>query len=199
MVTSKTLSLPLALLLLVFSTFPTPSFAQATVSTGSIVGTLSDPSGALIIGATVTISSVATGQAIEITTSSSGTFNLGPLVPGKYKILVSVENFISAETTVTVLIGNTTTVNLKLQIGDAKEVVEVPDSAAEINTEQATVEGVLNKDQIDNLPINGRNWLDLAQLEPGVQIQDAANFGFGKDGFSSISLAAVLVALHESK
>lgn len=64
----------------------------------------------------------------------------------------------------TVLIGNATTVNLKLQIGDAKEVVEVPDSALEINTEQATVEGVLNKDQIDNLPINGRNWLDLAQL-----------------------------------
>jgi hypothetical protein len=58
-------------------------------------------------------------------------------------------------------------------------------STLQVNTEQATVQGVLSEHQIEKLPINGRNFLDLAQLEPGVQIQDGANFG--KDGYSSIS------------
>ena len=56
-----------------------------------------------------------------------------------------------------------------------------------VNTEQATVQGVLQHEQIENLPINGRNFLDLAQLEPGVQIQDGGNFDPTKNGFSSIS------------
>src|SRR5262249_25654539 len=69
--------------------------------------------------------------------------------------------------------------------GNAKEVVEVQDSPLQLNTEQRTVQGVLGEQQIENLPLNGRNFLDLAQLEPGVQIQDGANLG--KDGYSSIS------------
>ena len=56
-----------------------------------------------------------------------------------------------------------------------------------VNTQQATVQGVLTTEQIENLPINGRNFLDLAQLEPGVQIQDGGNFDPTKNGFSSIS------------
>jgi hypothetical protein len=160
-------------------------FAQTTVSTGSIVGVVSDPSGAVIGGAAVTITNAATGQHISLTTSSSGSFNSGALIPGNYKTLVSAKGFNSAEATVTVLIGNTATVNVSLRIGNEKEVVEVQDSASQVNTEQATVQGVLNEQQIENLPLNGRNFLDLAQLEPGVQIQDGGDFS--KDGFSSIS------------
>jgi hypothetical protein len=72
-------------------------------------------------------------------------------------------------------------------VGKTTEVVEVASSAVAVNTEQATVQGVLNAEQIVNLPINGRNFLDLAQLEPGVQIQDGGNFDPTKNGFSSIS------------
>ncbi len=75
----------------------------------------------------------------------------------------------------------------KLTLGQSTEVVEVTGSAVAINTEQATVQGVLSTEQIENLPINGRNFLDLAQLEPGVQIQDGGNFDPTKNGFSSIS------------
>ncbi len=185
MVVSRTPPLAVALLLLIVSIVPTLLFAQATVSTGSIVGTVSDPSGAVISGATVTITNVATGQTIEIATNSSGSFNSGALVPGDYKVLMSAKSFSSTETTVTVLVGNTATVNVRLRIGNEKEVIEVQDSALRVNTEQPTVQGVLTAKQIENLPINGRNFLDLAQLEPGVQIQDGANFG--KDGYSSIS------------
>jgi hypothetical protein len=65
--------------------------------------------------------------------------------------------------------------------------VKVQSSTLRVNLEQATVQGVLNAQQIESLPVNGRNFLDLAQLEPGVQIQDAANFGDQKEGYSSIS------------
>src|SRR5205807_5732374 len=64
---------------------------------------------------------------------------------------------------------------------------EVQGSALAVNTEQAEVQGVLTSAQIENLPVNGRNFLDLAQLEPGVQIQDGQNFDPTKAGYSSIS------------
>jgi len=61
--------------------------------------------------------------------------------------------------------------------------VEVKGEEIRVNTEQATVQGVVTRDQIETLPINGRNFLDLAQLEPGVQIQDGGNFDPTKNGF----------------
>jgi carboxypeptidase family protein len=162
-------------------------FAQTTIDTGTIVGTVNDPSGAVISGAQITITNIATGQVVELTTNSSGSFNSGALIPGNYKTQVSEKGFRSTEVTVTVLVGNSATVNVTLQIGPENQLVEVQGSEIRVNTEQFTVQGVLTSSQIENLPINGRNFLDLAQLEPGVQIQDAANFGVGKDGFSSIS------------
>lgn len=186
MAAPKTPLLALACLL-TLSTVPAPLFAQTTVGTGSIVGTVRDPTGAVISGATVTITNVDRRQVTELTTNSSGLFNSGALVPGDYKILISAKSFTSAETTVTVLLGNTATANVNLQIGSEKEVIEVQGSGLQVNTEQPTVQGVLNEQQIEDLPINGRNFQDLAQLEPGVQIQDGGNLG--KDGYSSISFA----------
>src|SRR5690348_16791726 len=88
---------------------------------------------------------------------------------------------------VTVQVGNPSTANAKLQVGQESQVVEVQASEVQVNTEQPTVQGVLNATQIENLPVNGRNFLDLAQLEPGVQIQDGQNFDPTKAGYSSIS------------
>jgi len=162
-----------------------PLFGQTTVGTGSIVGTVTDPSGAVVSDAEIRITNLATGQRINVTTNSSGAFSSGALLPGDYKAHVSAQGFSASEARVTVLLGNTATMNVDLQIGAANQVVEVKSSELSVNTEQATVQGVLSEKQIENLPVNGRNFLDLAQLEPGVQIQDGADFL--KDGFSSIS------------
>jgi hypothetical protein len=162
-----------------------PSFAQTTVGTGSIVGTVSDPSGAVIRGADVTITNLATGQTIQLITNSSGAFNSGALIPGSYKTRIAAKGFNSVGAPTTVLVGNTATVNVTMQIGLESQLIEVQGSAVRVNTEQPTVQGVLNSQQVENLPVNGRNFLDLAQLEPGVQIQDGTNFG--RDGYSSIS------------
>jgi hypothetical protein len=164
-----------------------PLFAQTTVGTGSIVGNVTDPSAAVISGASVTITNVATGQVLSLTTNSSGAYNSGALLPGNYKVRVLAQGFSQVDTPVTVLVGNTATVNAKLQIGQESQVLEVQGSAVRVNTEQATVQGVLNAEQIENLPVNGRNFLALAQLEPGVQIQDGQDLDPTKGGYSSIS------------
>src|SRR5271165_5041716 len=185
--TARALSLFAASLLLILADAPTPLSAQTTVGTGSIVGTVIDPTGALISGAEITITEVATGQAIKLTTNSSGSFSSGALIPGNYKTQVSAKGFSSAVVRSTVLVGNTASANVKLQVGSEKEIIEVQGSALQVNTEQPTVQGVLSAEQIENLPVNGRNFLDLAQLEPGVQIQDGQNFDPTKAGYSSVS------------
>jgi Carboxypeptidase regulatory-like domain len=161
-------------------------FSQTSVGTGSIIGTVSDPSGAVVSGAEVTIANRDTGQLCDVTTNSSGAFNSGALVPGSYKALVSAKGFASTVVLLTVQLGNTATVNVKLQMGLETQVVEVRESDVRVNTEQPSVQGVLNVELVENLPVNGRNFMDLAQLEPGVQIQDGADLGT-KEGFSSIS------------
>lgn len=171
-------------ILLLISAF---GMAQTTVATGSIVGTVSDPSGAAISGAKVVVTNTATGQAISLTTNSAGVYNSGALSPGQYKVQVSAKGFSSLSEVVPVQVGNTATVNAKLQLGQESQVIEVQASSLAVNTEQAEVQGVISSSQIENLPLGGRNFLDLAQLEPGVQIQDGQNFDPTKAGYSSIS------------
>ncbi len=161
--------------------------AQTTISTGSIQGTITDPTGAIVSGAKVTITEKAAGHVVTTSTTSAGTYTSGSLIPGVYVVHVEAPGFKTVETTVTVEVAVTTSGSFKLQLGAAGQVVEVEATELQVNTEQATVQGVINPEQIENLPINGRNFLDLAQLEPGVQIQDGGNFDPTKKGFSSIS------------
>jgi hypothetical protein len=109
------------------------------------------------------------------------------LIPGAYTVRVEAKGFKTTQLGVDVKVDNTAPGNVKLEIGQESTVVEVQASDVQVNTEQATVQGVLNATQIENLPVNGRNFLDLAQLEPGVQIQDGANFDPTKVGYSSVS------------
>jgi hypothetical protein len=173
--------------LAILVTLAATMWAQSTVGTGTIQGTVSDPKGAVVQGASITITNKANGTTQKLTTSSSGTYASGGLQPGAYEVRVEAKGFRTEVLSATVQIGNITPGNIALTIGQAQEVVEVTSSAVAVNTEQSTVQGVLTAQQIENLPINGRNFLDLAQLEPGVQIQDGGNFDPTKNGFSSIS------------
>jgi len=161
--------------------------AQTTISTGSIQGVVTDPTSAVVSGAKISINNKATGRVITTTTTSAGAYASGALIPGDYTLRVEAPGFSTSELAVIVQVGVTATGNIKLHVGQAAQVVEVQSNEVAVNTEQATVQGVLTTEQIENLPINGRNFLDLAQLEPGVQIQDGGNFDPTKNGFSSIS------------
>src|SRR6266478_5580753 len=164
-----------------------PWLLAQTVGTGSIVGIVTDPQGAVVGGARVAITNKGTAAVIHVTTSAAGAYTSGPIVPGDYVVRVEAKGFKTIDLPLVVQVGNTVSGNVRMQIGQESQVVEVQGNAVVVNTEQATVQGVLSLNQIENLPVNGRNYLDLAQLEPGVQIQEGSTFDPTKNGFSSIS------------
>ena len=178
------LTLALAITFLLSSTL---LLAQTNVGNGSIQGTVADPSGAVVSGAKITITEKSKGVATVRTSDSKGSYTSGSLIPGVYSVRVEAPGFKTTEVPVTVQVDNTATANIKLEVGQTSQVVEVEASSVSVNTEQPTVQGVITENQINNLPVNGRNFLDLAQLEPGVQIQDGQNFDPTKAGYSSIS------------
>jgi len=165
------------------------TFAQTSVSTGSIAGTVTDASGAVVANAKVTITGP-TGQTIHTTTSDTGSYASGAVIPGVYAVRVETTGFKTAKLSLNVFVDTVANGSVKLEIGQESTIIEVQASAVQVNTEQATVQGVLTTTQIENLPVNGRNFLDLAQLEPGVQIQDGTNFDPTKVGYSSISFGS---------
>src|SRR6201982_1014689 len=177
----------LAIAMVVHAFTTSTAMGQSTIATGSIQGTILDSSGAVIPSAKVTIRNKDTGQTFQVATSSSGAYTSGAIVPGNYSARAEAQGFKTVEQAVVVRVGETAGANLTLPVGSGSTVGEVEAQAVAVNTEQASVQGVLTKDQIENLPVNGRNFLDLAQLEPGVQGQDGADFDPTKVGFSSIS------------
>ena len=178
-----------AMLLVAFissAAFGPLAFGQAT-STGGLTGTVTDPQGASVAGAKVTVASSEIGVSQNVTTDSSGYYTVGALAPGKYSVKIESTNFKTFQTTAVIQVGQIATVNAKLEVGSSATVVEVTGSAQTINSEQASVQDVLTAADIDQLPVNGRNFLDLATLEPGVQIQDGSTFDPTKNGYSSLS------------
>jgi hypothetical protein len=161
-----------------------PCLLGQTVGTGSIAGIVTDPQGKALAGTKVEIKNKATAAIIHETTSSTGTYSSGPIQPGDYVVDIELKGFNPMALRVVVQVGNTANGNVALQIGERPQ-VEVPNQAI-LNIEQATVQGVLNPELITKLPVNGRNFLDLAQLEPGVQIQDGGTFET-KNGLSTAS------------
>jgi hypothetical protein len=186
-VSLKRLSFLFSSFLIIFFLLGQLAIGQTTISTGSITGVITDQTGAVVPGVVVKITNKDTGQSITVAASSTGVYNSGALIPGNYTVMPVAKGFKSTQVSVAVQVGVTSTANIKLEIGESTTVVEVQAQAVTVNTQQATVQGVINSDQIQNLPVNGRNFLDLAQLEPGVQIQDGSNFDPTKVGYSSIS------------
>jgi len=175
------------------------ALAQTTISTGSIQGVVTDPSGAVLRGAKVTILNKANGQSVSAVTNDAGAYVSGAIAPGLYEVRVESTGFKTTVQPVNVQLNTTSTANAKLSLGDSNQVVEVQAESVSVNTEQATVQGILTAQQIQNMPINGRNFMDLAQLEPGVQIQDGGTFDPTKNGFSSISFGGGSDEQRESK
>jgi hypothetical protein len=166
----------------------TPSaVAQVSVSTGGISGTVTDPQGGYVDGAKITVVNKDSGTNQVLDTGNTGSFSLGGLSPAIYTVRVELKGFKTFQITVPVQVGQMASINAKLELGDSTSIIEVTGSAIQINSEQATVQDVLTAADIDQLPINGRNFLDLATLEPGVQIQDGSTFDPTKNGYSSLS------------
>jgi Carboxypeptidase regulatory-like domain len=146
-----------------------PNYAQ--VPTGALAGAVTDGTGAVVPNATVTLTNKETGATRTVESNSEGFYSAPSLPAGEYEVKVVAKGFSALLRTATVQTGSTTTVNVSLQVGQTNEIVTVTGATATtINYESNTVQGVVTRQQIDNLPLNGRSFLNLAQLEPGVTV-----------------------------
>jgi hypothetical protein len=155
---------------------------------GSIQGTITDAAGAAVSSAKVTISSPDTGYSHELVADSAGLYSLGPLVPGRYIITVDAPGFSRQVVNTAVQLGTVSSGNIRLKVGNTGETIEVNAEEVQINTEQAGVAGVITKEQIEALPVNGRNILDIAQIQPGVVLQSGQTFDPTKTGYSALGV-----------
>jgi hypothetical protein len=163
--------------------------AQAiSTNGGSIQGTVTDPTGAVLAGASVTIADPGTGYSHTVTTDSAGLYSVGPLIPGRYTITVAAAGFKHELIITVVKTGTVTSGSVKLTLGSQGETIEVIAGQVQVNTEQIGVAGVVTREQIDTLPINGRNILDIAQIQPGVILQSGQDFDPTKTGYSALGV-----------
>jgi outer membrane receptor for ferrienterochelin and colicin len=152
----------LAILALTFS-------AMAQVENGQFAGTVTDPSGAAISNAKVSVINPATDLHLTTTTNASGNYTVKEVPPGIYKITVEAAGFKGfSDNGVTANAGTIAHVDVKLQIGKASEIVEVTGAVSDVNVEDSKLATTVNSTQISNLPLNGRNVFDLMQLTAGA-------------------------------
>ncbi len=153
--------------LLAIVLFVTP--LQAQVTTADILGTVTDTTGAIVPSATVTATNTATGLVRTQKVSSNGEFTFTQLQPGPYRLVVSANAFktltISA---LTLAAGDRTRADAKLDLGDVSQTVDVQSSAVGLQTDTSTVSSTINQQATQNLPLNGRNFVNLVQVQVGI-------------------------------
>ncbi len=144
-----------------------PVFSQTT--TGRILGEVYDQSGAALAGATVTVSDVERGITRTAITDASGNYAVPSLTPGVYAVSAEAKGFKTVKRpSVQVEVATDVSVDLTLPPGDVKETIVVMDDVPLVNTTSSTLGGTLSNKEINDLPLNGRNYENLLQLRPGV-------------------------------
>ncbi len=163
---------------------------QAQVDTGSITGTVSDASGAVISGAKVTLVNQGTGASLTTTTGSDGVYKFSPVRVGTYRLEATSQGFQTLnQKDVSVNIGSNVELNFALKPGSETQTIEVTTSAPVLQNQDASVGQVIEQRSVNDLPLNGRNFTFLAQLVQGVNSPqadtrgNAASGAFSANGF----------------
>ena len=146
------------------------AFAQSQATTGNIEGRVADPNGAAIPGVTVTATNQETALAKTADTDSDGVYRITFLPPGKYRVTTGgSKGFAGADYgNVTVTVGGQTPLDIQLKVGGTTTMVDVAAEGQIVETTRTSVSSTVNERAIQNLPVNGRNFLDFATLTPGV-------------------------------
>jgi len=180
----------IALMAFVICAFtPVPAGAQAVGATLS--GTVTDASGAVISGAQITIKDVGTGVTRTLTSDTAGFYAAPNLLPGTYSITTTAPGFsTNVQSGITLSVGAQQQLNISLKVGESTQTVTVVESAPTVELSSATISAQVNATTVRELPLNGRDWTQLATLEPGISTvkmqastssatTNRANRGFG--------------------
>lgn len=165
------------LLLTAFTMLLLSVAALAQSTAGRILGTVTDQSGAAVSGATVAVTDVQRGTTRTVTTDESGAYVVPNLQPGAYKVHVEAKGFKTVERlNVGIEVATDVRVDFALQPGQVSETVTITEEVPLINTTSATLGGTLSNQEINDLPLNGRNYQNLLQLRPGVMRYPGGGF-----------------------
>jgi len=141
---------------------------MAQTDTGSIIGTVSDTTGAVVPDATVTVTDLATNRVVTVQSKSDGSFAMNALPIGNYKAQATKQGFQTETATISLQISEVKELNFQLKVGSASETVQVTTASQLIDTASSSAGEVIEGNQVVDLPLNGRNFTTLALLTPGV-------------------------------
>ena len=155
-----------------------PAVVWAQTPTGGIDGTITDPSGGVIPGATVTVTELATSRAINLATNEAGRYSVRNLLPGKYNIRIEAPGFAAKVVeNVSVSSGQVVNGDQTLQIGGTQQVVQVAAAAVAVDTTRQTVDGVVTEKDIKDLPLFGGE-PQADRRRPGGPVREGQDEGF---------------------
>ena len=137
------------------------------LGTATLTGSVTDPSGAVIAGAKVTALNKATGAKRETVTTSAGLFVMSDLAPGDYDVSIQADKFAAGTSQVHLTVGQQANLRAEARVANSEQRISVSDELPLVDTSASVVDGVVDSKQIDSLPLNGRNFLELALLMPG--------------------------------
>src|SRR5580692_1822418 len=156
---------------------------QAQVDTGSITGSVTDSSGAVVGGAKVTLTNEGTGTTLSTVTGADGVYDFSPVRIGSYRLETAASGFKKeVHAHIAVDVSARVLLNFKLQTGSVTETVEVTSAAPVLQAEDASVGQVVDQRSVNDLPLNGRNFTFLAQLAAGVNTPEADTRGNASSG-----------------
>jgi hypothetical protein len=162
---------------------------HAQVQNGTIVGTVTDAKGAVIAEADVTVTQTETNLVLHGQSSAEGTYSFPQLLPGKYTVAVEKDGFQKTVSSLILTVGQFARIDVALPVGSKTETVEIKaDDASTLDTQTSNLDYTVQSQQVDDLPLNGRNPYGLAVLSPGIM--PGANFGVGV----SVARGAVVAA-----
>jgi hypothetical protein len=147
-----------------------PAAASAQISQAELRGVVHDESGASLPGATIVATHIETGASRTTTTTETGSFIMPSLPVGEYKVRIEMSGFQAAvHEGVRLAVGQSASLNFTLKVATLEEVVTVASEAPLVETKRSELAGRVEPKQVENLPLNGRNWLDLVGLVPGAR------------------------------
>lgn len=179
----------------------TAAVALAQSDTARLQGTVTDPSGAAVVGAVVNVTSVETGRLTSVTTNDLGYYTATALPPSNYKVEVSQKGFKTTSRTLELQVAQIGVADFQLEVGEVTQTVTVEGGSPVINLQDSAIGEVVESRQITELPLNGRNFTQLATLVPGASRgiptgsnsatgvnNNAETFRFGQEGGASLSV-----------
>ena len=164
---------------------------HAQVAGATVTGTVTDPSGAIIPNAQVSMTNTATGITTNVTTNSAGFYTTPNLIAGPYQVTIRTEGFQTLiQSGITLTVGAEQVLNVTMQVGQISQTVRVTSDALDVQLASSSISAQVNATTVRELPLNGRSWTDLATLQPGVNaIETQPSFATGSDrgnrGFGS--------------